>query len=173
MRLFIAVELPAEARQKIAELTAELKQAGAAVKWVAEENLHLTLKFIGEVAEGKVVELLAGVEAKVGGTGSFLIKLEGLGTFPEGKHPRVVWVGISRGSERLEELARALDEKEFVAHATIGRIKDNKGVDKLLERLGKIKGPQFGEAVIASVMIMKSTLTPHGPIYEKIKEVKL
>lgn len=175
MRIFVAVELPDEIKKKIGELIDRLKEAGAAVKWVEEENLHLTLKFIGEVAERQLAELIGRVEEKIGGSGSFSIKLENLGTFPEGKHPRVVWVGVSDGSERLNDLARSLDEKEFVSHVTIGRIKENEGVDKLKEKVKElgVGSMGFGEMEVDRVLIMKSTLTLKGPVYEKIKEVKL
>ncbi|MDD5594238.1 MAG: RNA 2',3'-cyclic phosphodiesterase [Candidatus Margulisbacteria bacterium] len=173
MRLFISVELPDEIKKSIAGMIARLKETGAAVKWVEEENLHLTLKFIGEVAERQLAELISGVEEKIGGSGKFQIKLENLGTFPEGEQPRVVWVGVSDGGERLKDLARLLAEREFVSHVTIGRIKDNKGVDKLIERVRSFGSSEFGGAPVDRVSIMKSTLTSKGPVYEKIKEVKL
>jgi 2'-5' RNA ligase len=173
MRIFVAVELPADVRKKIGELIDQLKSAGATVKWVEEQNLHLTLKFIGEVADKEIDRWLGSIEEKVGGTGAFEIKLEGMGTFPEGKQPRVVWVGVSQGQDKLENLARWLDEKEFVSHATIGRIKTHKGVDKLVERVRSFKSSEFGVVRIDKILVMKSTLTPKGPVYEKIKDVIL
>lgn len=175
MRLFIAAELPGEVKRKIGELIVKLKGSGAAVKWVEEENLHLTLKFIGEVGEQQLAGLVDSVEKKIGGKGSFRIELAGTGTFPEGKNPRVVWVGVSSGGDKLENLARLLGEREFASHVTIGRIKDNKGVDKLGRELlsPPLADSAFGAAEIKYISIMKSALTPQGPVYEKIKEVKL
>ena len=151
----------------------QFKTAGATVKWVEEQNLHLTLKFFGEVAEQRLAEVVKSVEEKMGGKGSFEIKLDGMGTFPEGKQPRVVWVGVSEGQEKLENLARLLDENEFVSHVTIGRIKEHKGTDKLTESVRRFGSSEFGVAQIDKVFIIKSTLTPKGPVYEAIKEVKL
>lgn len=165
MRVFIAVPLPAEVRRRIAGLINELKAAGAAVKWVEAENLHVTLKFFGEVAEGKAGELGDWLASRVGGTGGFEIKLAGMGTFPAGKHPRVVWVGVDQGKERMAELARSLDEPEFVPHVTIGRIKEG--------NVPVLAGAELGVAPVTAVHLMKSKLTQHGPVYEVLKEVKL
>ena len=185
MRTFIAVELPDEVRKNIALLINELKEVGGtAVKWVEEKNLHITLKFLGWVEDRKVDNLIELVTGAAAGTESFKAKFEGTGTFPPGKSPRVIWIGTSEGGDKLKKLADSLEEnlskagyrseeREFSSHITIGRVKDNKGVDKLVEKMGKIKDPKFGEAVIGSVNIMKSTTTPKGPVYEKIKEVKL
>lgn len=173
MRLFIAVELPDEIKQNIEKLIVELKGVEGSVRWVETDNLHLTLKFLGEVAAEKKEGLLGWIEEKAKGTGNFKIELRGTGTFPEGKHPKVIWVGVESGSEQLAKLAQLLGEKEFVAHVTIGRIKNDKGVDQLQEKLAELKDTKFGAAQVGSIFVIKSTLTPNGPLYEKIKEVKL
>jgi len=189
MRLFIAVELPDEVRKNITELINELKEVGSAVKWVEEKNLHITLKFLGWVEDRKVDNVVELATKAAGGTGSFKAKFEGTGTFPSGKNPRVVWVGMGEGGEKLKKLADSLEEalsnagyrseeREFSSHATIGRVKvprqaRDKGVDKLKEKMESIKDPKFGEAIVDHIDIMKSTLTPKGPVYEIIKEVKL
>lgn len=184
MRVFIAIELPDEIRKNIVELVSELKEVGSAVKWVEEKNLHITLKFLGWVEDRKIDDVIELAAKAAGGTGSFKAKFEGLGTFPPGKTPRVVWVGVSEGGEKLKKLADSLEEtlsnagyrseeREFNSHVTIGRVKEKKGVDKLREKLEDYKDPKFGEAVVDHVDVMKSTLTPKGPIYEKIKELKI
>lgn len=191
MRTFIAVELPDEVRKNIVELINELKTTEAAVKWVEQQNLHITLKFLGWVEDRKVDEMIALTKSAVEKTGSFKVKVEGLGTFPSGKSPRVIWVGVSEGNDQLTNLANALEkafskagyrseEREFNSHITIGRVKEKKGVDKLTNKInelksseGKVRGLEFGEAIIDHINIMKSTLTPKGPIYEVVKEVRL
>jgi len=184
MRLFIAAELAEEVRKNLVELINELKEPGAAVKWVEADNLHVTLKFLGWVEDRKLVELESLVEKAVTKTGGFKAKFEGTGTFPAGKTPRVIWVGISEGGKELKKIADSLEgalaragyrseEREFSAHLTLGRVKDNKGVDKLKEKIEKYRDSIFGEAWIDSIAVMKSTLTPKGPVYEKIKEVNL
>ena len=173
MRVFIAVEPPADVRRNITALIAELKEVGAGVKWVAGDNLHLTLKFCGSVADDKVDRLAELTVKSVSGTGGFKAKFAATGTFPPGRSPRVVWVGVSEGSEQLAALAKKLGEAKFTPHVTIGRVKDQQGIEQLQYKLAGYKDPQFGEAEIDSVKIMKSTLTPTGPVYEMIKEVKL
>jgi len=184
MRLFIAVEIPDEIKKNIVERINELKPVEAVVKWVAKENLHITLKFLGWVEEKDLDKLIKMTSKAVESFNRFKVNFAGLGTFPEGKAPRVVWVGMGEGAEEMGKLAEALENKlsragfrseprGFKPHLTIGRIKAKKGVDNLKTNLAAIKEPKFGETEVDSLFIMKSTLTSKGPIYEKIKEVKL
>ncbi len=184
MRTFISVELPAEVKQNLVELIAELKQSDADVKWVKAENLHMTLKFLGWVDDKKLDELAELTAKAVKGLGSFKAKFEGLGTFPAGKSPRVVWVGTAEGGDRLCDLAQNLETtlskagfrseaRKFQPHLTIGRVKEKKNIDQLVKRINSVKDAKFGEALIDKIFIMKSTLTCSGPVYEIFKEVKL
>ncbi|MFH1684240.1 MAG: RNA 2',3'-cyclic phosphodiesterase [Candidatus Margulisiibacteriota bacterium] len=184
MRTFISVELPDLVKKNVVDLINELKDSGADVKWVKAENLHMTLKFLGWVEDRNLDKLIELATKAVAGSGSFKAKFEGIGTFPEGKSPRVVWVGTTEGGGKLCDVAKNLEEtlskagfqseaREFKPHLTIGRVKNNKGVDKLKEKMAGIKRAEFGEALVDSIYIMKSTLTRKGPIYEKYKEVPL
>ena len=191
MRLFIAVEIPDEIKKNIVELINGLKKVEAGIKWVEEKNLHITLKFLGSVEDKDLEKLISMVSKTVEDFGSFKVNFSGMGTFPEGKAPRVVWVGTTEGAEALVKLAGGLEnslspagfrseQRAFKPHLTIGRIKavpagrqEKKGVDKLRVRMALIKNPKFGEAMIDRIFIMKSTLTAKGPIYEKIRGVKL
>jgi len=178
------VELPDEIKKNIVEMVNELKETGAAVKWVEADNLHATLKFLGWVEDRELINI-AGLAARAAvGTKSFKVKLEGMGTFPPGKSPRVIWVGITEGGDKLTKLANSLEEifsqagyrkeeRGFTSHITVGRVKERKGVDKLKEKIESFKNAKSGEAWVDSISVMKSILTPKGPIYEKIKEVKL
>jgi len=184
MRSFISVELPDDLKKTISASTAVLREIESGIKWVEEQNLHLTLKFLGWVEDKDIDKMLRLAEESVKGAGSFRLKLSGTGTFPEGKSPRVVWIGVAEGGERLKEIAEKLEEKlskagfrseerEFSSHLTLGRVKDKKGVDLLIEKIKEGKEQVFGELVVDHINVMKSTLTPKGPIYERIKEVKL
>ena len=184
IRIFIAIQLPDEVKKNIVELTNELKQTETAVKWVEEKNLHITLKFLGWVEDRKIDNVVELATKASAGIGSFKARFEGIGTFPPGKTPRVVWAGVAEGCDKLTKLANKLEEilsdagyrseeREFNSHVTIGRIKEKKGVDKLKEKIERFKDSKFGEAWVDSIVIMKSTLTPKGPIYDRIKEVKL
>jgi 2'-5' RNA ligase len=184
MRAFISAELPNDLKKMITAATAGLREIESGIKWVEEQNLHLTLKFLGWVEEKDIDKMLRLAEESAKGTGSFKLKLAGMGTFPEGKSPRVIWVGITEGGERLKEIAEKLEnqlsqagfrseEREFSTHLTLGRVKDKKGVDLVKEKMKESKDQVFGELVVDHINIMKSTLTPKGPIYEIVKEVKL
>jgi len=141
----------------------------------------LTLKFLGWVEDKQLDKLVELTTKAVGGSGSFTAKFEGLGTFPSGKSPRVVWVGTAEGGDRLCDLAQNLEKalskagfrreaREFQPHLTIGRIKH---IGQLVKRINSVKNAKFGEASIDKICIMKSTLTRSGPVYEIFKEVKL
>lgn len=191
MRVFISVELPDEIKKKVAEATAPLKEIESGIKWVEDRNLHITLKFLGWVEDRKIDNMISLTEESAQGTGSFKLKFAGLGTFPGGGSPRVVWIGITEGGEKLKLIAEKLEnnfssagfrseEREFSAHLTIGRVKDlpagrhgKKGVDKVVEKMDILKNKSFGEMAVKHISIMKSALSPKGPVYEKIKEVKL
>jgi len=184
MRSFISVELPNELKKRIYASTSILQEIESGIKWVEEQNLHLTLKFLGWVEEKDTEKMINLTEEAARGLGSFKINFADLGTFPEGKSPRVIWIGITEGGERLKEITEKLEEKlskagfrseerEFSAHLTLGRVKDKKGVDLVVEKINQSKDQVFGELVVDHINIMKSTLTLKGPIYEKIKEVKL
>ncbi len=181
MRTFISVELPAEVKAKLVELIAELKKSDASVKWVEADNLHLTLKFLGEVEDDQLDKLVGLTARAAGGQGGFKAKFEGLGTFPEGKSPRVVWVGTAEGGDRLCDLAQNLETalseagfkgeaRDFKPHLTIGRIKHS---GQLVKRIEQLKEAKIGEMVIDRISIMKSALKRNGPVYEIFKEVKL
>lgn len=180
MRIFISIELPDKIKEKIAGAISSLKESGANVKWVEPKNLHVTLKFLGWVEDQKIDKVIELTGRAAGETESFPAKFKGLETFAG----RVVWVGVSKGGNELKRIADSLEEtlsgagyrsekREFTSHLTIGRIKDRKGVEKLKEKMEKIKDTEFGEMTVDRIAIIKSTLTPKGPIYELIKEVNL
>jgi 2'-5' RNA ligase len=191
MRTFISVELPDEIKKNITALVNELKNLSAAVKWVEPKNLHITLKFLGWVDEKNLDNLIELAAKAVAESRSFKAKFEGMGTFPEGKKPRVVWVGTAEGGDELCKIAQSLEktlskagfrseEREFKPHISIGRVKEKaprqiryEEIDKLEDKIKGLQNEKFGETMVDRIHIMKSTLTPTGPIYEKVKEIKL
>ena len=182
--MFIAVELPEEVKGKIGGLIEKLKVSGAAVRWVEQKNLHVTLKFLGWVDDARISEVVELTEKTAKGKKAFQAGFQGIGSFPAGESPRVIWAGINEGGDKFKQLTEELEknfsqagfrseERGFSSHITIGRVNDNKGVDELKEKMAALNEVKLGEALIASVSVMKSTLTPNGPRYEKIKEVRL
>ena len=184
MRTFIAVDFSPEIKEALAQAEAHLKYSGADVKWVEKDNIHLTLKFLGEVDEKKLEEIKIALEAICGQTKPFDTQVHDLGAFPKIEYPRVIWAGIDKGATELKALAEKVDEalsklgfeketRAFAAHLTIGRVKSPKNKEKLKEKMAAYKLPDIPPHRIDSVIIFKSTLTPKGSIYTKFHEAKL
>jgi 2'-5' RNA ligase len=187
MRAFIAIELPKEVKEVLRDVQERLKASGADVKWVEPKNIHLTLKFLGEISDEQLHKITAILNDISKDKKSFLIRLSSLGAFPKINSPRVIWIGIDRGQQETKALAQALEEKiekigipqedrPFSSHITIGRTRSNLGRDKLVAQLNNLadyfkKMPQ--ELTVDKITLFKSTLAPQGPIYEVLKEVSL
>lgn len=183
MRTFIAIELDKEIKKALSKIQDELKTTQADVKWVEPENIHLTIKFLGEVEENKIPRISQILKALSSQTKPFTIALSELGAFPGLKYPRVVWIGIAEGKTELSKLAELIEnvlvqvkfpkeKRGFSAHFTLGRFRSNKNKYVLCEKLNTIQVPGLRQE-IKSVALFKSTLTPKGPLYEKISEEKL
>ena len=178
MRTFIAVNLSDEVKDNINRVTEKLKKAESKVKWVKKENLHLTLKFLGEVDEEKIKNIGSALEKKLISCGEFEIKIKGIGTFP-----RVIWYSVVTGADLLKEIWSSVEEvvesegfgkdsRGFSAHITIGRIKAQ--LDQAFKvELENLKDLDCGISKVSAVSIIKSTLTPAGPVYEEIKNISL
>ena len=184
MRTFIAVELPEEIKSKIGKTVTELKKLEAGVKWVEEKNVHLTLKFLGEVKDNDIERLKSLVKDVLADKKIFEMSLEGFGTFPGGKTPRVVWVGVEKGKEKLKKIADPLEKtlsksgfrkekREFSSHITIGRVKEKRNIEELKKAIEEKKNAKFGKSLVGHITIMKSTLSRKGPTYEAVERVKL
>ena len=183
MRIFIAIELDKEIKKALSKIQDELKTTLVDVKWVEPENIHLTLKFLGEVEENKITKISQILKALSSQSEPFTIALCELGAFPNFKYPRVVWIGVSEGKTEFLKLAELIEdslaqlkfpkEKRGVsAHFTLGRFRSNKNTDALSEKLNTIQVPRLKQK-IKSISLFKSTLTPKGPLYEKISEKSL
>jgi 2'-5' RNA ligase len=183
MRTFIAIELPAEIKSSLRQLQDKLRLSGADVKWAEPENIHLTLKFLGERDEKrveKIKEILGEVakERKV-----FPLCLKGLGAFPKLEFPRVVWVGTDKGEAEAKAIAAELEEKicrlgipkeerPFSGHITLGRVRSPKNKEQLIQAI-KNSGFDCQEFSVKEITLFKSTLTPKGPIYEPLQKATL
>lgn len=187
MRTFIAIELPKEIKDALARLQAKLKTTGADVKWVEPQNIHLTLKFLGERDDKKVEKITRALEEVAHQKSPFTIRISSLGAFPNINSPRVIWVGIDKGDNESKEIAGGLEEKiarlgipkeerPFSSHITVGRTRSSLNREKLVQELEK-SADYFGEKklefIAGKITLFKSTLTPKGPVYEALKEASL
>ena len=171
MRTFIAVEIPFN--ERIGDLQRSITGRHKAVE---RENMHITLKFLGEVSEKKIEEIKKVVEnCKVS---PFKIKLHGVGFFPSEKYIKVVWIGVKNGEE-IVGMMKCIDqhlqsmgfkrERNYVPHLTVARAKGKISI----ENIEKFRNSEFGEVEIKEIKIKKSTLTDKGPIYEDLFVIQL
>jgi 2'-5' RNA ligase len=176
MRAFIAIELPGPVRAALVSLQRQLAQAEADVKWVEEDNLHVTMRFLGEISEDQrqAIERLLGEVA--GRTPRLQLSLSHLGAFPSASSPRVIWVGVGQGSEALSRIAREIEEglsalhlprepREFAAHLTLGRVRSPRNRAQLSHRLKELVWKPPAPFEVAHLTLFQSTLTSSGPLY--------
>ncbi|MEW6063488.1 MAG: RNA 2',3'-cyclic phosphodiesterase [Nanoarchaeota archaeon] len=175
MRCFIAVDLPEEVKAHLLNLQKELGNDLIKIRWVAKKNLHLTLKFLGEVSEENI-KIVQDKLSKIK-FNSFKVRLGKIGVFPSENYIRVIWVGIEPDKDMitLQEIidSSLLDlfksEQRFETHLTLGRIKFVKDKEKFLDLLKKIKIRDM-EFKVDNFKLMKSILTRNGPTYNALKE---
>jgi 2'-5' RNA ligase len=187
MRTFIAIELPKEIKDALSKLQQQLKSTQADVKWVAPENIHLTLKFLGEVEDKNLESIIKIINELAKNYPSFLARIFSIGAFPKLNYPRVIWVGIDKGDDRIKEIANELENRiaklgipkesrPFSSHITIGRTRSTLNRERLAQELNKLT-EEFGqenlEFSVAKITLYKSILTPKGPIYEVLNEAHL
>lgn len=175
MRTFVALELKEQAlKRKIAELQRVLIATGAQLKAVETENLHITLKFIGDLPEASVetvVESLKTIRIP-----PFSAHFKGLGVFPSNSKINVVWLGVAEGGETMKALSSIVNEKlasygkpeAFRAHLTILRVKGERNVTKLSESVRKLGEEDGGTVEFREFQLKKSVLTSSGPLYSDL-----
>ncbi|MGC1377593.1 MAG: RNA 2',3'-cyclic phosphodiesterase [Anaerolineales bacterium] len=187
LRAFIAIEIPQEIKRQIAGQTAELRRmVGSSVRWVTPENIHLTLKFLGEISPTNIDLLAQALKTEVGQHLSFEMNVNGLGAFPNVRRPRVIWIGLdappdlTRLQHHLETTTARLgyisDDKPFSPHLTIGRVREQLSSDEsqaLRSALESAKVGALGKFTVKSVHLFQSELKPAGPIYTCISTAAL
>ena len=177
MRTFVAIEISDnDVIESIKKFQSEINING---KPVEPKNFHFTLQFLGEISDDisqKIINALSIIEFS-----SFDVNLKGIGAFPKAKFPRVVWIGTDdKGGNLLIQLAKKVEEvleplgffsdKPFKPHLTVFRIK--KKIGDITEELEKQKTVDFGIQKVKEIKFKKSELTPNGPIYSDLKEIK-
>ncbi len=182
MRIFVAVALEPALREAVAHVRSRLNSAGATLRWVPPENLHFTLRFLGEIAEARVATVAAATRAVAGRIEPFEITLAGMGAFPSSRRPQVVWIGVGIGEGRLTTLARDIDtelrglefapeDRPFRPHLTVARTRHP--ATDLSAALGALGGLVVGTQRITALCVMESTLRPSGAVYRAVEEVRL
>jgi 2'-5' RNA ligase len=183
LRAFVALEIPdPRILDALVGMQSQLKQTGADLKLVERQNLHFTVKFLGEISDSKASEAdsrlkslrLAGAEVEV----------KGVGAFPNSARPNVVWVGVAREHEGLvssiaQPVIGALegigepDRRPFEAHLTLARMRSRSGSESLTSVLRTNAERSFGVVRLTKLKLKSSNLTPRGPIYTDVGEYPL
>jgi 2'-5' RNA ligase len=178
VRLFIAINLPSDLRQRLWEAAGPLRAAGFPVRWVAPEGVHLTLKFLGEVKPDREVQVVSGIGAAVQGARRFTLPVGGFGAFPLLSSPRVVWAGCEpvpalellqhRVEQEMEPLGFPLEGRAFHPHLTLGRAQRDARASAFREFEDRITSLAFaGEVSVESVDLMESQLGRDGARYTR------
>jgi len=182
IRTFLAVEFPAEIRQKIGSLIQSLQAAGVrGVRWVPVHNIHLTLKFYGDVSPASLEALKSMIRQEVARCSPFDLTIQGVGAFPTPRRARVLWVGL-QAPPALAALQHAVEvnsiplgyaaeERPFSPHLTIGRVNQHilpaelEGIAAALQKAGS---PLVGSTCVSQLTLFRSDLTPGGSIYTSL-----
>jgi 2'-5' RNA ligase len=183
IRAFIAVCIDSGTLENVLAVTSQLKRRIPGVRWVAKENLHLTVKFLGPIDEAYVEPISRMLEVAIRPFPRFSINAKGLGVFPDFKQPRILWVGlqgiemVSLASEidsTLEALGFEPEKRSFKPHLTIGRWRHFDGSATRLKRvLEEWKNYQFGESKVEALTLFQSITKPEGAVYHSLKSVAL
>lgn len=184
VRVFIAVDIEDPGvLGRLERIRDTIVSTGVPMKPVETENMHITIRFIGEIPESRVEDIVREALEPIE-MPEFRVKLTGLGGFPNPYRPRVVWVGVSEGARELGEIYRVVEagvrragfkpeRTEFHPHVTLARIKGTRNLEKLVKIMISYRDVDFGEMTVSSVRLKKSTLTKKGPIYETLYERRL
>jgi len=188
IRSFIAIELPEEVKKALSDLQNKFKKSGSLpVKWVDPGNIHLTLKFLGDVDADSIEGILKAMEEAVKGAVPFNIEVKGLGVFPNMNRIQIVWVGLHGELEKLVNLQKNIEtnlkplgftpeNRPFTPHLTLARMRDFARPEER-QKLGRLVSESNFEEKhvinVTSVNLMKSVLTREGPIYSRLGAVTL
>ena len=180
MRVFIAIDVPGEIRQRLAAIQDQFREASRAARWVAPDSIHITLRFVGQIPEEQREDIdnaLTGLSWK-----PLPITVRGIGFFPGTRSPRVLWAGVECSS--MEGLANEVDsrlvragfdgeKRAFRAHLTLARTKESRLESTLVRMAEPFAETEFGTFVADRFNLYQSTLKPGGSVYTKLKEYPL
>jgi 2'-5' RNA ligase len=180
IRAFIAVPLPPMVRSAIAKLIRFLQTTVEETKWTEPENLHITLKFLGDVSLNDLPEIIKAMKQTAAKVEPFDIEIAGCGAFPNWETPKTIWVGCEQNDDKdLSQLAETLETdffnigfakepRRFSPHLTLGRIKNHHSVDAI-----EIPHRSYGYCGVDEIILYSSELTKRGPIYDELAVVPL
>lgn len=184
IRAFLAVDLPASLRPVLSQAQEELKKSGADVRWVPVGNIHITLKFFGNITDLQVADITDAVAAVAADQKPFSLTVTTAGAFPSPKSPRVLWLGIGGDLEIMRDFYRRLEtafaalgfppeDRPFAPHLTLGRVKSPAGRAALSRSLVHLATPKVAPFQVNEVVLFRSDLSPQGATYLPLKVIPL
>ena len=184
MRAFIAIDLDREIKGRLSSLVNALDRGDRKIKWIKDQGMHLTLKFLGDISPDQREKIERALDKIAAGSESFEMNLSGTGYFPPyRKRPRILWCGIEAGGSlkaiqasvesEMERLGFPREKREFHPHITLGRIKIPQGLDPVIDAMEDYSGRPFGSMTVKHLTLFKSTLLPTGAEYSILHEVDL
>jgi len=184
VRAFIGVPIAEDVRAAVARLQGRLRETRVRVRWVREENLHVTLFFLGDIAQEGVQDAVDALTAATAGLPAFRCAVQGVGSFGKPRSPRVIWAGVEEGKEtlrtlynrlgpELERRGHRIEKRRYTPHITIGRVRSASEISSLVEQLASAKDRDFGGFRVESVCLFRSVLQSSGPVYSMLHEAAL
>ena len=183
LRAFIAIEMPSPVVEIVRESQQALKRGGIHLRWVRPENIHLTLRFLGDISTDAIHGIRAVFWDLAAETPSFSLQVKGSGVFPGESRPRIVWLGLGGQIHMLAALHRRLSsllgqqgipagKRPFRGHLTIGRAKGRVDADRLRLWLGEMKDVETPPFTVDRICLFKSELGPGGAVYTPLVRVR-
>ena len=184
IRCFIAIEIPERIQNQLARIQGTLRNQIQKASWVKPSNVHLTLKFLGDVDPDNLESIAEAIERVAIRHRSFSLRVGGLGTFPNFARPRVIWAGVKTGGERVSALAQdinvalsycgfAPDTKKFNAHLTIARVKGRIDLRPYANQYRQYDRIDGAEMSVNTISLIQSQLQPTGAIYSTLQSYSL
>jgi len=183
-RAFIAINLPESIKSFLSEAQEALKLYGFRIKWVRPQNIHLTLKFLGDTATADTDKIAEAMTLAAKNCPTVSLTAKGVGVFPNVRRPRVIWAGLNGQIETLANLHQTLDAhladlgfardtRAFKSHLTLGRVKGKIASDRMLAAIDKLKESESESFETHQVILFKSELRPGGAVYTRVQAIAL
>lgn len=184
MRCFVAIELTDEVRRNVGKLQESLRSLPG-VRWTRPKSVHLTVKFLGNIDDQLVPDICRALDETTASHEAFDLEIEGVGCFPPRANPRIIWVGakddppgalvrcVGDVEQAMAKLGFPPESRPYTPHATIGRVNDRGGGQKIRERLAKEQGFRPGGLLIEELVLFRSDLRPAGAVYTPVHRAGL
>jgi len=180
IRSFIAIKIPAKIRNKLEKVQDNLKKSNAALQLVSPENIHITLKFLGDVPVESINDIQDTIRKSILQVDTFPISFSKIGVFPNSEYPRIIWIGIEKGRDELSLLNTKIENfisgfslhqenRKFQPHLTLARVRSGRNRKRLLNILEELKNIRAGEMFAKEICLMESILKPQGTQYNILK----